>query len=52
MIEYIPVLCLYLTYLLVPLAIYGLLETFFRTKLGHRFEAWLFNKLGIDFDKK
>lgn len=50
--EYFPVLCIYLLYILVPLTIGGLIEALIvRTKTGRRFEAWLFKKLGIDTDK-
>lgn len=48
-VEYFSVMCLYLSYVLVPLTICGLLEELIvRTKTGRRFEAWLFKKLGID----
>lgn len=51
-VEYFPVLCIYLMYILVPLTICGLLEELIvRTKTGRRFEAWLFKKLGIDTDE-
>jgi len=50
--EYFPVLCVYLSYVLVPLTICGLLEELIvRTKTGRRFEAWLFEKLGINTDE-
>lgn len=51
-VEYFPVLCIYLMYILVPLTICGLLEELIvRTKTGRRFEAWLFKKLGINADE-
>lgn len=51
-VEYFPVLCIYLLYILVPLTICGLLEELIvRTKTGRRFEAWLFKKLGINADE-
>jgi len=51
-VEYFPVLCIYLMYILVPLTFCGLLEELIvRTKTGRRFEAWLFKKLGINTDE-
>ena len=53
LLEIAPVILMYLTYAVIILNLYGLYVVFVtQTKAGHRFERWLFTKLGLDPDRK
>lgn len=53
LLEIAPVILMYFTYAVIILNLYGLYVVFVtQTKIGQRFERWLFKKLGIDPDIK